>query len=62
MAARSQPTTASSRDDYLSQFSHSLHSYIDDIVDVSDNENYGFVLLQLYLNKAKSHGLWFEHS
>lgn len=57
MSSISQPSTASSRDVYLSQFSDFLHPYINDIVDVGDNGNYGFRALQLYLDGAKSHDL-----
>lgn len=42
MSARSQSSNASSRDVYLSQFPNFLHSYIDNIVDVGDDGNYGF--------------------
>lgn len=39
MSAISQSSTASSRDVYLSQLPNFLHSYIDDIIDVGDDEN-----------------------
>lgn len=37
-----QPCNVSSKLKYLSQFHVFLHRYIDDIVDVEDDGNYGF--------------------
>lgn len=42
MSAGSQLSVAFLRDVYLSQFPDFLHPYIDDIIDVGDDRNYGF--------------------
>lgn len=42
MSIGSQLSTKTSRHLYLSQFPAFLHPYIDDIIDVGDDENCGF--------------------
>lgn len=49
MPARSQPSTASSRDVYLSQFPNFLHPYIDDIFNVGDDGNCSFRTIETLL-------------
>ncbi|CAL5201057.1 unnamed protein product [Lathyrus oleraceus] len=47
--SQSQPSTASLRHLYLSQFPDFLHSYIDDIVDVGDDGNFCFGVIAALL-------------
>lgn len=57
MSARSQLSTASLRDVYLSQFPDFLHPYIDDIIDVGDNENCGFRAIASLLGWGEEVGI-----
>lgn len=56
MTARSQSSTASSRDIYLSQFPDFLHPYIDDIVDMGGDGNYDFQAIAALLGWGEK--LW----
>lgn len=53
MSHVSQPSTKSSRNVYLSQFLYFFHAYIDDIIDVDNDGNYGFCTIDAQLGRGE---------
>ncbi|XP_058741132.1 uncharacterized protein LOC131613482 [Vicia villosa] len=62
MSIGKQPSTNSTKGKYLSQFPTFFHPYIDDIVDVEPNRNYGFRCISSALGWGKMHVMMFEDS